>query len=119
MSVDSEILPARLRAFTLSALEVLSTAQLTLARLQEDYQSIVETGLAGRDPDVSVVMKTLNDAGIRSVRSFAQYLAEATTGQRASEGPRDERSGEVPGRNRAKGRAGTGEGGTVQIFAAA
>jgi len=81
VDVDSEILPARLREFMRGALDELASAQLKLARLQDDHQSILDTGLAGRDPDVLAVMKALSDRGVRGVRSFAQYLAEVLPDQ--------------------------------------
>jgi len=75
-NVDSEALPLRLREFIHAAHDQLATAQLKFARLQEDQQSIVDTQLAGRDPDVSAVVQFLANAALKGVRAFPQYLAE-------------------------------------------
>ncbi|QBR02473.1 hypothetical protein [Paraburkholderia pallida] len=74
--VDSEVLPSRLREFIRNAMDDLATKQLRVARLSEDKDSILETQLAGRDPDVSAVVQFLASAGVKGARAFPQYLAE-------------------------------------------
>jgi hypothetical protein len=74
--VDSEVLPSRLREFIRNAMDDLATRQLRLSRLNEDKDSILETRLAGRDPDVAAVVRYLEISGVKGVRAFPQYLAE-------------------------------------------
>ena len=74
--VDSEVLPARLTHLTEQLREQHNTARLELARLQEARRSIELHGLAGHDPDVAKVVKSLTDAGVKHVRSHAAYVAE-------------------------------------------
>ncbi|WP_144141173.1 hypothetical protein [Paraburkholderia sp. BCC1884] len=74
--VDSEVLEPRLRDFIRGAMEEMATANLRLSRLKEDQSSIVDTRLAGRDPDVSAVVQFLANAGVKGVQAFPHYLAE-------------------------------------------
>lgn len=49
---------------------------VNLAQLGLDRSSIVETGLAGRNPNVDAVVRALQAAGVRSARAANTYLAE-------------------------------------------
>ncbi|WP_148714732.1 hypothetical protein [Chitinolyticbacter meiyuanensis] len=74
---DSPALPAVLqRVITASALEV-SLVDVRLAELKATMRSIEETGVAGNNPDVALVVSKLREAGIRSVRPYNEYLADA------------------------------------------
>jgi len=74
--VDSEVLEPRLREFIRGAMEEMATANLRLSRLKENQSSIIDTRLAGRDPDVSALVQFLANAGVKGVRAFPHYLAE-------------------------------------------
>jgi hypothetical protein len=47
-----------------------------LAQLDLDRTSILETGLAGRSPNVDAVVRALQTAGVRSARAANTYLAD-------------------------------------------
>lgn len=73
---DSEALSPSLTRFLLRTQDELSEAELVLARLEEDDESIRDTGLAGNDPDISRIVRHLSDAGVANAAPHAEYLAE-------------------------------------------
>lgn len=81
---DSEALRPALASFIQRTQGDVSVAELVLARLEEAVRSIQETGLAGRDPDVSQVVRHLANAGISGPRPHADYLAEVLPDAKAS-----------------------------------
>ena len=73
---DSEAVPALVEAYILRLQADATQAELELGRLNEDAASVRETGLAGRDPEVIKVVRSLANAGIKGVHAFPQYLAQ-------------------------------------------
>jgi hypothetical protein len=73
---DSEVLLSLVEAHILRLQEELSQAELDHGRLDEDARSIRETQLAGRDPEVTRVVRALASASVKGVQAFPVYLAQ-------------------------------------------
>lgn len=63
------------RVVTGSAREV-SLCDVRLAELSASRQAIEETGVAGNNADVAMVVTRLREAGVKSARPFNEYLAD-------------------------------------------
>ncbi|MGT2454408.1 hypothetical protein ACU4GI_14500 [Cupriavidus basilensis] len=72
---DSEVLGGLLESYIHRAQADTTQAELDYARLDEDAQSIRDTGLAGRDVEVTKVVRALANGGIKNGQAYAQYLA--------------------------------------------
>ncbi|MGN5478194.1 hypothetical protein ACTMU2_18000 [Cupriavidus basilensis] len=72
---DSEVLGALLDGHIQRLQADATQAELDYARLDEDAQSIRDTGLAGRDAEVIKVVRALANSGIKNTQAYAQYLA--------------------------------------------
>ncbi len=55
----------------------ITSADLRMAELDADNQAIENTGVAGFNPDVALVVRKLQANGVRSAQPFNQYLAKA------------------------------------------
>lgn len=55
----------------------ITSADIRMAELDADNQSIENTGVAGFSPDVALVVRKLQAHGVRSAQPFNQYLAKA------------------------------------------
>jgi len=55
----------------------ITSADIRMAELDADNQSIENTGVAGFNPDVALVVRKLQAHGVRSAQPFNQYLAKA------------------------------------------
>ncbi len=74
---DSPALLPLLESEAAAAAKEVSFSDVRLAELNASRQSIDETGVAGRNADVELVVARLRKAGVRSARPFNGYLAEA------------------------------------------
>ncbi|WP_432260844.1 hypothetical protein [Cupriavidus sp. TMH.W2] len=72
---DSEVLGGLLDAHIQRVQADATQAELDYARLDEDAQSIRDTGLAGRDAEVTKIVRALAESGIKNTQAYAQYLA--------------------------------------------
>lgn len=73
---DSAALPSVLGEHIRRLEHSVVQAELDHARLQADLQSIHDTGLAGRDSEVTRLVRALADAGVKGAQSYPQYLAQ-------------------------------------------
>lgn len=76
---DSPVLLVRLSELATRLKQDLRDAQVELAHIEEDDESIRLTGLAGRNPDVSRTVRRLIDGGIRNAQPHAEYIAKVVT----------------------------------------
>ena len=77
--VDPEspaLTPLLQQAVSASAQEV-SLSDVRLADLTATRQAIADTGVAGRSPDVALVVAHLRDNEVRSARPFNEYISQA------------------------------------------
>lgn len=72
---DSEVLAGILDGYIQRLQAEAAQAELDYARLDDDAQSIRDTGLAGRDAEVTKVVRALANGGIKNGQAYAQYLA--------------------------------------------
>lgn len=75
--LESAALRERLGQLILSYGQQVSSADVRLAQLMADKQAIENTGVAGHNADVDLVVRQLRAEGIQSARAFNQYLANA------------------------------------------
>lgn len=73
---DSPILLESLERLRVDANFEIADRNIRLAQLNADRDSIVETGLAGRNANVDDVVRSLQSSGIRSAKATNVYVAE-------------------------------------------
>lgn len=73
---DEPLLLEQLDALLAAADEEISDFDVLLAQFDNERNSILETGLAGRNADVDAAVKQLVAVGVRSARAASAYVAE-------------------------------------------
>jgi hypothetical protein len=72
---QSPALPPRLHEVIAVSSRQVSLSDVRLAELRATRQAIEDTGVAGYSVDVTLVVQTLQAAGVRSARAFNEYIA--------------------------------------------
>lgn len=75
--LESAALREQVAQLVVSYGQQVSSADVRLAQLTADKQSIETTGVAGHSADVEMVVRHLRAEGVRSAQAFNQYLAKA------------------------------------------